>query len=76
MCLSDVTIEPVGWNATTLTYVAEKDQVRQCRKFDKIYDWATEDANEVPSAPGNVKAWQAMLSFKDSHPVNHSRAGS
>lgn len=64
MCLGDVTIEPVGWNATTLTYIAEKDQVRQCRKFDKIYNWATETSHEVPNAPGNMKAWQAVLEFE------------
>ena len=74
MCLGDVTVEPVGWNATTLTYIAERDQVRQCRKFDAIYEWATDDANEVPNAPGNVEAWQAMLNFEDSHPLDENPA--
>ncbi|KAI5865377.1 hypothetical protein GGS23DRAFT_558960 [Durotheca rogersii] len=76
MCLGDVTVEPVGWNTTTLTYIAEKDQVRQCRRFDKIYDWATEAANEVPNAPGNVKAWKDMLDFEGTHPVDHKGEGS
>lgn len=68
MCLGDVTIEPVGWNATTLTYIAEKEQVRQCRNFDMIYNWASDSSHEVPNAPGNMKAWQAMLDFEgDSH---------
>ncbi|KAI1427182.1 hypothetical protein F5Y12DRAFT_203422 [Xylaria sp. FL1777] len=75
MCLGDVTVEPVGWNATTLSYIAEKDQVRQCRKFDKIYDWAKQGINEVPNAPGNEKVWQDMLKFKDAHPVDHSHVG-
>ncbi|KAI0412915.1 hypothetical protein F5X98DRAFT_366934 [Xylaria grammica] len=75
MCLGDVTIEPVGWNETTLSYIAEKDQVRQCRKFDRIYDWAKQDTHEVPNAPGNEKAWQDMLRFKDAHPVDQSRGG-
>ncbi|TGJ81430.1 hypothetical protein E0Z10_g7340 [Xylaria hypoxylon] len=55
MCLGDVTIEPVGWNETTLSYIAEK--------------------HEVPNAPGNEKAWQDMLRFKNAHPVDHSRGG-
>ena len=70
MCLGDVTIEPVGWNATTLTYIAEKDQIRQCRRFDTIYNWAIEDANQVPNAPGNARAWKTMLEFENSHPVD------
>ncbi|KAI0534376.1 hypothetical protein GGR58DRAFT_61288 [Xylaria digitata] len=75
MCLGDVTIEPVGWNKTTLSYIAEKDQVRQCRSFDRIYDWAKQETHEVPNAPGNEKAWQDMLRFKNAHPVDHSRGG-
>ncbi|KFA77627.1 hypothetical protein S40288_11495 [Stachybotrys chartarum IBT 40288] len=55
-------------------HLSERDQVRQCRKFDAIYEWATDDANEVPNAPGNVKAWQAMLNFEDSHPLDENPA--
>lgn len=51
MYLGDVTVELVGWNTTTQTHVTEKDQVRQGRKFDRIYDWATDPANEVSMHP-------------------------
>ncbi|KAI1436989.1 hypothetical protein GGR50DRAFT_692712 [Xylaria sp. CBS 124048] len=76
MCLGDVTIEPVGFNETTLAYIAEKDQVRQCRKFDTVYDWAKLEANAIPDAPGNRKALEDMLKFKESHPIGHSHGGS
>ena len=52
MCLSDVNIGPVGWNATTEKYIAEWDGVKECRNFDKIHQWAKE--HDVPNAPGNA----------------------
>lgn len=52
MCLADVNIGPVGWNATTETYIAEGDGVRECRNFGRIHEWAK--AHDVPHAPGNV----------------------
>lgn len=51
MCLSDVNIGPVGFNDTTLTYVAEGDGVKECRNFEKIHTWAK--AHDAPNAPGN-----------------------
>ncbi|KAI9036335.1 uncharacterized protein KD926_002047 [Aspergillus affinis] len=52
MCLADVNIGPVGWNATTETYIAEGDGVRECRNFDIIHEWAKK--HDVPHAPGNI----------------------
>ena len=53
MCLGDVSIGPVGWKESTLTYVARNEPVRECRNFDKIHSWASQ--HEADMGPGNLE---------------------
>ncbi|KAM7186184.1 protein of unknown function (DUF3328) domain containing protein [Rhypophila sp. PSN 637] len=76
MCHGDVTIEPVGWDKKTLTYIAEPEKmqvVRQCRNFDEIYEWAVDDVHQVPQAPGNAKGWEEYREFEKDHPRPNSK---
>ncbi|KAH8812254.1 hypothetical protein F5884DRAFT_305938 [Xylogone sp. PMI_703] len=69
MCLGDVTVEPVGFDEDTLSYIAAIEPVRQCRKFDLLYNWAKKEEHAIPGAPGNIKVAGEMLEFKKTHPI-------
>lgn len=53
MCLGDVSIGPVGWEESSLTYVAENEPTKECRNFDKIHKWARD--HEANIGPGNFE---------------------